>query len=374
MLKRHLSRGPALALLAAVCACGPDWHAGGDVDPYNGVIDNSSGTPTFTGTNTTAQGALYVNFQPFVPSSSQRAQCNNATSCYLPITGFAAGKAIKFFVAGRMSSNTPPFQPASCDSSNLHCTYAPTIANHYTDGGGGFHADVFPHSCTPAPYDPVQDAFQRDQQWPIADSLPLNNANLSSPHTPLGLAAIYSVTGVSGETCNDLKYAASVSGGKFGAKRAAAPSAFEVWMIFDPTVPVLVAAGGAALPTSSYWFEGLQASYLNGGPVPLDASGNLIAMDGVILDPSSGGFEVTTTNNAIVLPAQPGDDAFSPIVRLHDFTLPSGKKLGDYKGVCVIGDTACETAHKNDFVLLSSLSASALKAAFNVVFLAVSPQ
>ena len=376
MLTLHLYRGSALVLLAAVCACGPDWsNATGDADPYNGVIDNTSGAPTFFGTNTTGQGALAANFQPIVPSSTQRAQCNNATSCYLPITGFAAGKAIKFFIAGRMSSNTPPFQPATCASSNLGCAYAPTMADHYSDGGGGFHAYAFPHSCKAAGYDPVQDAFPRDQQWPIVDALPLNNANLSSPHTPLGLAAVYGVTGVS-ETCNDLKNADSIVAGRLGAQAPAKASGFEVWMLFDPTVTVLAQAGpnAPALATGSFWYRGLQASYLNGGPVPVDANGNLIAMDGIILDPSGGGFEVTTTNNAIVLPAQPGEDGFSPIVRLHDFTLPSGKKLGDYKGVCLLGDSACEAAHKSDFVFLSSLSASAQKAAFNTVFLAVSPQ
>jgi hypothetical protein len=261
------------------------------------------------------------------------------------------------------------------------------MADHFADGGGGWHADVFPHSCTAAGYNPVQDAFPRDQQWPVADSLPLNNSNLTSPHPPLGLVSVYGVTGVSGETCNDIKFHESIADsggkGKFGAVRTAKPTGFEVWMIFDPTLPVLAAPGAAganaaSIPTSSYWYRGLQASYLPGGPVPVDASGNLVAMDGIILDPSSGGFEVPTTNFAVLLPAQPGDDGYSPIVRLHDFKLPSSNKLGDFKGVCLLGDAACEAAHgpkgKNDFVLLSSLSASALSAAFNVVFLAVSAQ
>src|SRR5438132_3890625 len=153
MSKLHLSRGSALALLAAVCvACGPDWHAGGDVDPYNGVIDNSFGSPTFTGTNSTAQGALATQFQPFVPSSTaNRVQCNSSTSCYIATAGFAAGKPIKFFIAGRMAATAPPFQPAGCAPSGVGCAYAPTMANHFSDGGGGWHADVFPHSCTALP-------------------------------------------------------------------------------------------------------------------------------------------------------------------------------------------------------------------------------
>ena len=34
----------------------------GDADPYNGVVDNTFGAPTFTGTNFTSQGALAVQF------------------------------------------------------------------------------------------------------------------------------------------------------------------------------------------------------------------------------------------------------------------------------------------------------------------------
>src|SRR4051812_37091418 len=112
MLNRLLSRGSATALLAtlATLSCGgPAARHDGDVDPYNGVIDNTYGVPSFTGTNFTAQGALAIQFQPTVPSSSQRSQCtyldadnvsHTSNSCYLPQTGLWNGQTISFFNAG----------------------------------------------------------------------------------------------------------------------------------------------------------------------------------------------------------------------------------------------------------------------------------
>ena len=110
--------------------------------------------------------------------------------------------------------------------------------------------------------------------------------------------------------------------------------------------------------------------------IPTDANGNLQAMDGVILDPAgSSAFEVPTTAGSVLLPAAPGTPGFSPIVRLHDFRIPSGATacnngpcaLGFFTGVCPIGQTApCPTTS----VDLSKLSANA----FNSMFIVASPQ
>src|SRR5512135_2854999 len=89
-----------LATAAALCCGGPAERMGGDVDPYNGVVDNTIGAPSFTGTNFTAQGALAIQFQPTLTTSSTRATCNGATSCYLPQSGWVNGQAINFFNAG----------------------------------------------------------------------------------------------------------------------------------------------------------------------------------------------------------------------------------------------------------------------------------
>src|SRR5438067_13789602 len=151
MSQIHWWRGPVLALLAGVCACGPDWGADGNVDPYNGVIDNSFGAPATTGTQTTPSGALAEQFQPFTPSrTADRVQCNGASSCYLPQIGFAKGKQVKFFYAGKNSrpskTGPTPFMPVSCAvpdttvaGSGFGCVYPAGMADHGTDGGGGFH-------------------------------------------------------------------------------------------------------------------------------------------------------------------------------------------------------------------------------------------
>ncbi|MGZ6143049.1 MAG: hypothetical protein ACXWLM_06905, partial [Myxococcales bacterium] len=247
MITHPVVRSVALLATAAALSCGgPGERMGGDVDPYNGVIDNTIGAPSFTGTNFTAQGALAIQFQPTLTTSSTRATCNGGTSCYLPQTGFANGQSIIFFNAGVLkplfSSNPAPYEPAKCDDTQLNCVYAPSIADHASDGGGGWHAYAFPHSCSPMPFDPVLDAFTRDQQFPITTDLPINNLALTSPKPPLGIVAIHSVTGVTGETCNDIKYASSIgeksSPGHFGAVGSTKPTGFEVWMMFDPAVTV----------------------------------------------------------------------------------------------------------------------------------------
>ena len=368
-----VSRGtlPALlAALAALCCGGPAAHLGGDVDPYNGVVDNSFGAPTFTGTNFTAQGALAPQFQP----STTKASCNGASSCYVPQSGFFNGQTFYFFNSGLIKplpfATLPSFVPVSCAPSGMDCVYAPSIANHRSDGGGGWHADVFPHSCTPVGFNPVQDAFPRDVQFPIAGALPVNNLLNTSALPPLGVVAIHSVTGVSGETCNDLKYAASVGSkgapGHFGAVRSENPTGYEVWTVFDPTVTVYKTNPGttaSALSASSFWFNGLQGSYLSGGPVPTDAQGNLVAMDAVIVGYNNG-FGDPTASKVILLQYQPGDDGYSPIVRLHDYKTSAA--AGSFIGVCPLGAATCP----KNYVKLSD----ATPAAFNTILIVASPQ
>lgn len=337
----------------------------GDADPYNGVVDNTYGAPTFTGTNFTAQGALAIQFQP---SSTSKTACLGNSSCYLPQLGYVNGQSIPFFNAGVIkplfSSNPPPYVPLSCDANGMNCAYAPSIADHGSDGGGGWQAYSFSPGCKVVPFDPVMDAFSRDQQFPIVSALPINNLALTSPKPPLGVVAIHGVSGVKNETCNDLKYFSSV-GTKFGSVGTRAPTGYEVWMIFDPTVTVFKAtpaAAGSQLDPDVFWFDGLQGAYLSGGPIPVDASGNLVAMDGVIVDQGSS-FASPTADNVVLLPFQPGDGGYSPIVRLHDFH--SSKSANFYKGVCPIGAATCPA----NFVKLSDATASA----FNTILIAASP-
>ena len=375
MVTHPVVRGLALlATAAALCCGGPGVRYDGDADPYNGVVDNSFGAPTFTGTNFTAQGALAIQFQPTLTTSSTRSTCLGGSSCYLAQAGFFNGQALPFYNAGVVkplfSGNPPTYVPATCDANGMNCAYAPSIADHASDGGGGWHAFAFSPGCKPVSFDPVLDAFSRDQQFPIASSLPINNLALSSPKPPLGVVAVHGVTGVSGETCNDIKYFSSVgskgSPGRFGSVGSDKPTGYEVWMIFDPTVTVFksatATAGGQIVP-KVFWFNGLQGAYVSGGAVPVDASGNLLAMDGVIVDQGSG-FASPTADNVVLLPFQPGDAGYSPIIRLHDFH--SSKSAGFYKGACPIGAATCPA----NFVKLSEATSSA----FNTIFIAASPQ
>ena len=362
------------ALLAGLCACGPQYGSGiGNADVYNGVIDNTIGAPLAAGVQTVQQGALATAIQPVVITATGTARnpCNGNASCYFKTQGFAAGQPFHFFIAGNVADTTPepPFIP-TCAIPGFDCVYSPAIAIHQGDGGGGWSADVFPHSCTPAPFDPVNDAYRRDQQFPLVSALPLNNSALSGARPPVGVVAVHSVTGVAGETCNDLKYYENVGTpghpGHFGSVQTAAVSSYQVWMVFDPLLPVYTQSAGAPLTPDIFWFRGLQANYLSGGSIPVDANGNLVAIDGVILDPVAGGFEVPTTDKSVLLPAQPGTPGFSPIVRLHDFRLPSGSKLGDFTGVCPIGTLSCPA----NFVDLSKAGTTA----FNSMFIVASPQ
>jgi hypothetical protein len=382
MSKLKLCRGPALALLAGLLvACGPQYGSGpGNADVYNGVIDNTIGAPLAAGVQTVQQGALATAIQPTVITATGTARnpCNGNASCYFRYQGFAAGKPFFFFIAGNVADTTPepPFIP-TCAIPGFTCVYSPSIATHQNDGGGGFSADVFPHSCAPAPFNPVADAFTRDQQFPLVSAMLLNNSSVSGARPPVGVVAVHGVTGVSGETCNDLKYYENVgtpgNPGHFGSVQESAVSSYQVWMIFDPSLPVYASSGGTPISTNTFWFRGLQGGYLNGGTIPTDANGNLVAMDGVILDPAgSSAFEVPTTAGSVLLPAAPGTPGFSPIVRLHDFRLPSGSSViangtQTFTGVCPIGQTPPCPATSVD---LSKLSANA----FNTMFIVASPQ
>jgi hypothetical protein len=381
MFTQRLFRSSAAALLpgllVALACGGPAVRMGGDVDPYNGVIDNTLGAPAFTGTNFTAQGALATQFQPTTPASSARSNCNGNTSCYIPQTGYANGQVISFFTAGVIKplpfATLPSFVPKSCGTNGFGCVYDPSMADHRSDGGGGWHADLFPHSCAPGSYDPVRDAYKRDQQFPIANALPVNNLTNTSALPPLGVVAIYGVTGVSGETCNDLKYSSSIGDknnpGHFGAKRSDSSISYEAWFVFDPVVAVLanVGPGAALLTPNTFWFNGLQASYLSGGPIPTDESGNLMAMDGITVDYGNS-FADPTSSRVVLLPYMPGDDGYSPIVRLHDFktskSLPSSG-TAPFVGICPIGAATCP----DNFVKLSDSAT-----VFNTIVIVASPQ
>ena len=120
---------------------------------------------------------------------------------------------------------------------------------------------------------------------------------------------------------------------------------------------------GSALAAPSFWFNGLQGSYLSGGRVPTDGQGNLVAMDGVIVGYNNS-FGDPAASKVILLQYQPGDDGYSPIVRLHDYKTSAA--AGSFIGVCPLGAATCP----KNFVKLSD----ATPAAFNTLLIVASPQ
>ncbi|MBS2022153.1 MAG: hypothetical protein JST92_07055 [Deltaproteobacteria bacterium] len=328
------------ALLAAACGGTSDQP-----DTFNGALDGT---------------VLDAKFLP------------NTAKTYPVQQGYANGKPFYFYNLGAQRTSTLP-------------TPIPvTVADHQANGNGGQHADFFPNSCTPGrAFNARTDSYPTDKQAAVFDSLPLATTAFNAVVWPV--VAQYGVTGVVGETCNDIKDSRSIANpgadepGSYGATRTATPSSYQLWPIIDPTVDV-PALTGAIDPTFGPrlgWYKGLYLKYLDGGRIPTalvqdpafpnDPSKQikvLLPMEGVILDPAgSSSFALPTDAKAVLAPAVPGDDAYSPILRLHDFRLPTGKKLGDYTGICTVKPCA---ANLVDITLAGN--------AFNTIFIVSAPQ
>jgi hypothetical protein len=294
--------------------------------------------------------------------------CKNVTPCYATQVGYAKGSPVLFYNSG------------SVQTSQLPAPLGPSLAVRASDGSGGFRLDAFRTSaCTPRPAaDPLREAFPTDRQSPVVDALP--TAPLpSSKAITLPFATVFDVTGVSGQ-CNDLKtrdsIGDSVNGpGRNGALRSATPLDYEVTLLMDPSAAFFDRSGTqVAMPTA--WFRGLQVGYLGGvgSRIPQDASGNFLFMEGAIVNPSSTKFAAPTDAKVVVLPFAPTDApanansaGYSPLVHLHNFALPAGKKPGDYRGICQTGDLSC--AGNPGYI-----KATDLGAAFNTLFIVASPQ
>jgi hypothetical protein len=342
---------PLLAASAVAVGCGGS-NSSTTPDSYNGVV-------TFD----TSGQSLDLKFQP-IPSGTTIATalqnlCDKPPSdadlkvttrpCYPAQVGYAKGKMVKFYnvlntgtaVRTTPTGSAPPLFPMPAAS-------FPAAYN-------------FPGTCTKGPtFDPVNDAFRRDTQYPILSVLPL-------PTTAFGVNVlpIYNAYSVSaaGNTCNDLKYEDSILAGNFGAKRSDQPAALQLWAPIDMTVNIMALGTSLAAPVATAWYDGLQLNYLDGGRIPVDPDGNVVAMDGVILNGAS--FANAYDNKAVLLPAVPGDDSYSPVVRLRQFSMPSGKAPGDFVGICPTGATNCPS----NYVKMESTTAS-----FNTIFIVSIPQ
>ena len=344
-----LPRASLPALLASVLAvgCGADLN---QADAYNGVVvnDGTSLDAKFLPITSTSSSTLiaHCTTPPTVPGLPALKAA--ATPCYPAQVGFAKGKPFAFYnvlsggtaVRTTPTGNAPPLFP-------MKAATFPAVYN-------------FPGNCSKGKaFDARLDAYNRDIQYPIFSVLPLPTTAFGVNVLPI--ENLYSVS-VTGNTCNDLKSSDSIVAGKFGAKPAAA-TGLQLWAVIDQNANLMALSPTAAAPVGTGWYDGLQLKYLDGGRIPVDSDGNVIAMDGVILNGSS--FASAFDNQAVIVPAAPGDDAYSPVVRLNQFTLPSGSKLGDFVGVCAKGAATCPS----NYVRIESTSPS-----FNTIFIVSTPQ
>ena len=186
----------------------------------------------------------------------------------------------------------------------------------------------------------------------------------------------------SNETCNDLKDSRSIAdasnpgGGSYGATRTAQPTSYQMWAAIDMTANVGGPFPGQLNPNwgpAFAWYKGLMLRYLDGGPIPTQPVNNpdgstslaFVAMDGVILD-SATAYANTTDQKVILLPAAPGDDAYSPIVNLHDYKMAAGQTPGSFVGICTASMTNCPSNYVN--------FAKASATPYSTIFIASTPQ
>lgn len=195
------------------------------------------------------------------------------------------------------------------------------------------YAYNFPDQCLPSGYDPYSDPYPNDHQFPIFSALPLAPAAATTIVLPV--VRVAGVTEVADNPCNALKKTASVEAGLFGAvpdDRATAEA--RLWAVIDPGAWVIPLSATSQFQPQFGWFRGLILSYLDGGKIPLNASGNILTMEGVVVDPAGTGTSTLTNNRVIILPFGPDEVGYSPIVRLRHFRATTGTLPSAYTAIC----------------------------------------
>ncbi len=331
------------ALLAGCLAAGCGSDSSTTPDRYNGAIDPSGLDAKFTPITSAASTAL-------------KALCTGGapTPCYPAQTGYAHGTPVRFYNVLNAGSAV---KTGTVGKSGSLFPLVSTLQTQVFN---------FPNNCSKGrSIDPRFDAFTFDFQYPVFRSLPLVNTAFGVNVLPL--VSLFSVS-ASGNTCNDIKSADSIDAGDFGAKASPAPVGVQLWAAVDASanfasLTSATTPSPAPVPAQLHqmWIHGLQGSYLDGGKVPVDANGNIVAMNGVILNGAT--FANAYDNQAVILPAVPGDDGYSPVVNLYQFAMPSGRTLGSYTDICPVGATCA--ANQVPF--------GSTTAPFNTIFI-VSPQ
>jgi hypothetical protein len=377
------------ASLVCLLSCGPPLNS---PDPYEGVADPGYSLPSGT-----PYDAKFLPIATNVKATDGSSICPASKGpCYPVIKGFVHGTPIYFYEIGGVTTSSPfapncPGTPPSpfCKDPTGNEVFSTTLATNLV-------YQFTPGQCTPNPngYDVVWDAFDTTVQYPVMTQLPLAVSSFNPPVVPM--AGVNTVTGVSGDQCNDIKNAASIDGspctsnancnsgvcnssgacqgGRFGATSPTTVDHYAMYAAIDMTayVPPLVGSDGktqlSPQPYGYAWSSDLQTAIFssvgakNAGNVPIDNSTppNFVAMDGVLVDPV-GKFSKITDNQTVIFPAAPGESGWSPIVRLHDYTVSpdAGQSVGSLKDICP--SSGCTSPDQVDMTQAES-------AAFNTIF------
>ena len=317
----------ALTLTMALSAmsCGGSTELS---DPYMGVIDGTG---------------LESKFQPATCGTG-----NNAPKCYQPMTGTAEGTNFPFYNLGVLAANDRSLTP---DGTKL--VMPVTLARTTTY--------EFSEPCkTGKEYNERTDAYREDAQYTLFDALPLPPPSSSPPPPPvLPLVKVKSWQGMPQYTCNTVKDASSLTEGKFGG-RAAEGDLFALRAVIDLTATFKPLSDTSTFAPQPGWFRGLQFVFLDGGAVPTeevtvgtgDTAKTVHAvkmMDGVWLKPSSSSARPTDATAKLLFQAKPGDENWSPVVRLREFTPAAGVT---YTGLCYQSpDCAADTVDMSSTAL-----------------------
>jgi hypothetical protein len=294
----------ALTLTMALSAmsCGGSTEPS---DPYMGVIDGTG---------------LESKFQPGTCGTG-----TSATRCYQPMSGTAEGTNFPFYNLGVLAVTD---KSLTRDGAKLVMPVTLAKTSTYE----------FAEPCkTGKEYDVRLDAYREDSQYTLFDALPLSTS--TAPVLPL--VKVKTWQGMPQYTCNTVKDASSLTEGKFGG-RAAEGELFALRAVIDLTATFNPLTNTSTFAPQPGWFRGLQFLFLDGGAVPTeevtvgtgDTAKTVHAvkmMDGVWLKPSSSSARPTDTTAKLLFQAKPGDENWSPVVRLREFTPAAGVT---YTGLC----------------------------------------
>lgn len=309
----------ALTLMMALGAvsCGGSAQPG---DPYRGTIDASG---------------LDSKFQP-------HATCGSRGSDKCPFAvqkAYSGGTEFSYFYLGFTSKDDKNLAKDA-----LQRPAVPAKAVKLT-------AYDFPEGCAVGKaYDVRTDAYREDTQYSVFDGLPFS----SSSSLVVPLVKVKAWTGLPQQPCNAIKDLTSLTEGDFGGKPAEGES-FAFRAIIDTTY----APYPPPAELKSGWYRGLQLAYFDSGAVTVDEAGNFQAMDAVWLK-NAAGDKAPVYNSKFVFQAKPGEERWSPVVRVYELVAPAGSS---YTSLCY--DPPCATG---------ALDMTTVKTLSGVMFLASSPQ